>query len=583
MNVLPVIERELRAESRRPFTFWLRVLGAGALTLVCAATLFSVFAADGASPGLRLPGGGLGIVLFGNLNACLFVAIWILVPLLTVDCISRERREGTLGLLFLTPLSAQAIVAGKSFVHGLRALTLLVSTLPLLVLPVVFGGVTFEDGVMAALLDFGALCLALSAGLLASAWTKDRLKGVALAQLLGCFFAITFMIAQQQNLERAVTNAQAGPAFAAKTPNAWRGGRSGNPWSISWSNDGLLSTLGRIFELSTGLPELRRYDPWGNYRPFYSPWAEVRTKYPSAQAGWLKGTAVLILGTFLLFLGAVLGAALKVKKSWRDAPKSERHQRIEARLNQTVVGRSLLRRKLRRALERNPIGWLHQYSANARLTKWGWCAFIVIVELIFASHWQDAWEAQFWVALLLLGGLAFSATGSFRRERETGALELLLVTPLQAGQVIRGRLQGILTQYLPAVATLLVAWAALLQPVWWRELLHPASWERSFIEWVFFVAFVGISFVTVPVIGLSFSLRRLNHVGSWLFACGIGLFIPAILIGLSDLLPFTEFGRTEIQQNLLQLLPATLWQILAAAVAGMSTHSHLVERRFVLQ
>ena len=34
MNVLPVIQRELRAQARLTFTYWLRVLGAGALIAV---------------------------------------------------------------------------------------------------------------------------------------------------------------------------------------------------------------------------------------------------------------------------------------------------------------------------------------------------------------------------------------------------------------------------------------------------------------------------------------------------------------------------------------------------------------------
>ena len=34
MNALPVIERELRAEARHAFTYWLRVLGAAALLAV---------------------------------------------------------------------------------------------------------------------------------------------------------------------------------------------------------------------------------------------------------------------------------------------------------------------------------------------------------------------------------------------------------------------------------------------------------------------------------------------------------------------------------------------------------------------
>jgi hypothetical protein len=85
MTVLPVIERELRAEARHAFTYWLRALGATVLLII-----FAVMMIDQSENAPRL-----GAKLFGNLHTALFIAIWLLVPLLTADCLSRERREGT--------------------------------------------------------------------------------------------------------------------------------------------------------------------------------------------------------------------------------------------------------------------------------------------------------------------------------------------------------------------------------------------------------------------------------------------------------------------------------------------------------
>ncbi|MCL5098556.1 MAG: hypothetical protein M1608_13710 [Candidatus Omnitrophica bacterium] len=125
MTVWPVIVRELRAESRRPMNNWLRVLG--------AAVLVMVFAVKSG----HMQGGmaQMGIGLFTGMNAALFGAIWVLGPLMTADCISREKREGTLGLLFLTPLSPFGIVLGKGLIHGWRALTLFLAMAPVLTVP----------------------------------------------------------------------------------------------------------------------------------------------------------------------------------------------------------------------------------------------------------------------------------------------------------------------------------------------------------------------------------------------------------------------------------------------------------------
>src|SRR2546421_542147 len=158
MNVWPVMHRELRAEARHVFNYWLRVLG--------ASVLLAVFAVMMLDP--RDHGPELGAKLFGNLNTALFVAIWVLAPLLTADCISRERREGTLGLLFLTPLTSRGIVIGKGLIHTLRATTMVFAALPVLAVPFLFGGVGWREGVMALLFDLGSGCLALAAGLAAS-------------------------------------------------------------------------------------------------------------------------------------------------------------------------------------------------------------------------------------------------------------------------------------------------------------------------------------------------------------------------------------------------------------------------------
>src|SRR5262245_15813812 len=116
MNVLPVVERELRTQARQSFTYVLRVIGVVILLFVCFTfAIDNGFSSD------------LGGKLFGYINLTLFVSIWIMVPPLAADCISREKREGTLGLLFLTPLKAGDIVLAKGLAHGLRAFTLWVA------------------------------------------------------------------------------------------------------------------------------------------------------------------------------------------------------------------------------------------------------------------------------------------------------------------------------------------------------------------------------------------------------------------------------------------------------------------------
>jgi ABC-type transport system involved in cytochrome c biogenesis permease component len=177
MTLLPVIERELRAESRHGMTYWLRVVGASAL--LTAAVLYWL------DDGFR---DQQGDQLFHVLHQTLFWAIWILVPMLVADCISRERREGTLGLLFLTPLRARDIMLAKGLAHGLRGMTACLAALPIVVVPFLMGGVDWRIATASLLLNLTSFCWALGAGLLASSRNRTLTSALSWAMLWAFLF-----------------------------------------------------------------------------------------------------------------------------------------------------------------------------------------------------------------------------------------------------------------------------------------------------------------------------------------------------------------------------------------------------------
>src|SRR5438128_11738790 len=149
MAVLPVIVRELRSQARQPLTHWLRLLGGLSVLAAIAVALWTLGAIKSQA---RASGTGFpntvqtfGTTLFGKMNLFVFVAIWLFVPLATADAVSRERREGTLPLLYLTELRSVGIVVGKAFVHMLRSVSLFLAMAPWLMLPLVFGGVSVND------------------------------------------------------------------------------------------------------------------------------------------------------------------------------------------------------------------------------------------------------------------------------------------------------------------------------------------------------------------------------------------------------------------------------------------------------
>jgi ABC-type transport system involved in multi-copper enzyme maturation permease subunit len=178
----PVVQRELREGARRPINHRLRFWSAVVGTLL----LWSIVANSDKSSEQ------MGSWLFASLHTLLLGLIFLIVPALTADCIAREKREGTLGLLFLTPLSAGGIVAGKALAQGLRAFTLWLAVLPLLTIPFTTGGVTWFDAGSALSLQFCATVLCLAAGLLASSLARERNTAFLLAYVFAAFFLIFF-------------------------------------------------------------------------------------------------------------------------------------------------------------------------------------------------------------------------------------------------------------------------------------------------------------------------------------------------------------------------------------------------------
>src|SRR5262249_12377289 len=104
-TILPIAEREARAASRHRHTYRLRQL----MTLVAlVVTTFTLW-----FPTLMGLPPITGAELFQFITWITYTLCLIIGAVFTVDCISEEKREGTLGLLLLTSLSGYDIVLGK--------------------------------------------------------------------------------------------------------------------------------------------------------------------------------------------------------------------------------------------------------------------------------------------------------------------------------------------------------------------------------------------------------------------------------------------------------------------------------------
>jgi len=535
MTILPVIAREVREQARQNFTYSLRMLG---VVAVLAACLWPVM-----NRGL-LPGSGSQI--FTWIHSALLFAIWFLIPLSTSDCLSRERREGTIGLLFLTPLGAREIVFAKAAAHGLRSLTLWAASLPVVAIPFLIGGLTGQILVFSCIINFCSICLALGASLLASSFCRTRHRALALTMLLGFILFCSFGIAM---LIGVVAMGYGGVVRQNLA-------RSGLP-SIEELIAGGIITL-------TGVGEY-----WSRTLGFLSP---QHLRDLQLAVGAVTALTILFACLLLLF------AARVVRRRWQEESRSARTEKLERVFCTPMMGQNLLQRWMRWKLDHNPIGWLEQRKWSGRLVMWSWVAVLVsFYSTVFSSRGsftRGFSELQSTLAWMLLVSVAATAAGSLRRERETGVLELLLVSPLNAWKIIGGRIRGVWGQFAPAVLLLLGVW------------IFAATFISDLRPWE--AIWFSIGFLTVPVVGLYYSLAKTSFLSAFLWTMLVGYAFPSLLAKFvlrGCLLLFAGPVPNGLLTHATSL-HSVFWAVTQTALALgfiVLLHRNLVQRRFALE
>jgi ABC-type transport system involved in multi-copper enzyme maturation permease subunit len=534
VTVLPVIQRELRASARRSFTYYLRTLGAGALLL---ASLYF-----GLEQGFESNFGGK---LFGYLHFTLFYAFWILVPLLVADCISRERREGTLGLLYMTGLGGADIILAKSAAHGLRALTLWLAVVPILAIAFLLGGISWQQALLSIATNASAICWALAAGVLGSAWSKTWGRAVLRSAVFALFFFLLMAV---------VTGEGLGSMLRSGKNSSFSNFFDIDPTKLDYF---FLIGAGFITNLSQDFAVL------------------VLRTVSNGQLIWLA--AFVFTFSLLGLLMAIILAGAKTRRIWREPPPSSQQVWLQQTFCTPIVWISFFRQWMKRKLETNPIGWLEQRTWSGRLITWGWLAVVISlysIVLTDGAFFQRTSTPQNVMGWLLVISMSISTAGSFRRERESGVLELLLVSPIGEETIIYGRLRGLWGQFLPAFGLLLVLW------------LYLASISMTRGSDGGSIVFYAITFFSFPVIGLYFSLRCRTFIAALLGAMCAGFIIP-LIVGTVFAFWWTTFVPVSGYANSIELAGAS-W-IVALVQAGMAAacwkrlHRRLKTRAFSLE
>jgi len=186
MTLLPVAQRELLAAARRPATFRVRI--GSALVAAAFAVIVLVFI------GISGAGQSGGQFLFSNLWWGIQGFAILAGTFLTADAISEERRDGTLGLLFLTDLGGFELVVGKFVGAGLNAAYGMAAAFPILATAWFLGGITNGEFWRALLVSFNTLFVSLSLGLCVSAVSREQSRAVGATLFLQLVLQLAFPI-----------------------------------------------------------------------------------------------------------------------------------------------------------------------------------------------------------------------------------------------------------------------------------------------------------------------------------------------------------------------------------------------------
>ncbi len=394
MTFLPIVERELRVAARRRGTYWTRtgiaLLGTGIGTTTFIITLGSL------SPQQT------GKFIFQGLSAFLMLYCLAYGRRATADCLSAEKREGTLGLLFLTDLKGHDVVLGKLVATSMGGFYGLLAVLPVLSVCLLLGGITSGEFWRMALVLVDTFLLSLGIGILGSALTRDFRRAMAanfllLLLIVGVPAACASLLAYFLPSHRWI------PGLLFACP----------PYAFYLSFDG----------------------PYGLERWHY--WAAV---------GVIHGV------TWML----VAAASWVVPLAWQDQPIRSRRNWWHELWHRWNFGEASKRPVFRRQLlEINPFYWLASRARLKPVHVWTFLGFMTVWWLVgwatSGSMWFD--EVELLLTALMLNfafkvWMAIEAGQELADDQKSGAVELLLSVPLSVSEILHGQLLALRRQFL---------------------------------------------------------------------------------------------------------------------------------------
>ena len=452
----PILDKELRVASRQRRNYALRFLYVGLLTVFMVFVWLGATRGSGSSSAVfrasRMSEVGRGVTVM--VVWLQFLTAQVLAAVLLSGAVSGEIRQRTLDALLVTPISSVQVVLGK-FASKLVQVGILVATsLPLLAVIRVFGGVPWDYLVSGLSLTVTAAALAGALSLLFSSYFRRAHEAVLAAVLceagvIGAVFAAMALLA-----DRGVIGSGAAHSIVLLS----------NPFAALVSRTGVMLSA----------------------RP-----------NPGPSFSWfLQCVPLLAVAGVALLLSLWRVRRLRSGLTAQFAPAAAMHSGAI----RPVKGSPIVWKELRKPLFSRRRRSLLIYASLAIVA-----AGVILVPLLLgAGAAAGAYILGYALYVLFVVHLAASAGAAVTSEREARTWPILLTTPLENRQIIKGKAMGLFRRNLPLLAPLPVLYALGI-------VIAPAS--GGAVQGYLFSVVIG-------AVGL---------IGTTVFLLGVGLYLSARL------------------------------------------------------
>jgi len=337
---------------------------------------------------------------------------------ISVGLFAEEHRQQTLELLYLTGMGPAELFSGKLLSGVLLSSSEFMALGPLLAVPFLSGGVSFNLFLATVFCLPTVFVLVLAIGALSSTLCRQEGAAAVVSGVLVGLFCLALPL----------------------------------PYNLGYWLTGKVP-----FDKA-----------WLAFSPALGPWIVGHNLSGfTVSAFWVWVAVTWSLSATCLALSAAL-----LKRNWRrdlqgTTPEGWNWESF-------VLGSATWREELRRVLDKNAYQWLAQQDRRPVVLGWVLIAAACSFWLLGWAMWPRVWPSPltlYALAMLLLFGLdvlqSYAAARRMATDRRDGVLELLLTTAMGPEEMLAGQKAGLDAQFRPVkrglfVILLLLVWAGFL-------------------------------------------------------------------------------------------------------------------------